>query len=107
MPTKPSLFHIGDYAVSFIELLGTITGLLSVYFGTKNHKAVWYFGFVNVVCFGVIFFQIALYSDMLLQVFYFFATAYGLWLWGQKKESGAGQISTLKKAEYKNWVVAF
>jgi nicotinamide mononucleotide transporter len=102
-----SLFHIGEYAVSFIELLGTITGLLSVYFGTQNHKAVWYFGFVNVVCFAVIFFQISLYSDMLLQVFYFFATGYGLWLWGQKKESGAGQISTLKKAEYKNCIVVF
>ncbi len=104
---KQPLFFLGDYAVSFIELLGTITGLCSVYFGTKNHNAVWYFGFVNVVCFGVIFFQIALYSDMLLQIFYFFATAYGLWLWVQKSVSKENEISRLSSEEYKNWVLLF
>jgi len=101
------LFYMGDYKVSFIELIGTITGLLSVYFGTKNHTAVWYFGFVNVVCFGVIFFQIALYSDMLLQVFYFFATAYGLWLWTQKSTNDEAKISTLNNAQYKSWILLF
>jgi len=102
-----ALFYMGNYSVSFVEIIGTVTGLLSVYFGTKNHNAVWYFGFVNVVCFGMIFFQIALYSDMLLQIFYFFATAYGLWLWVQKSESKENEINTLSSAEYKNWVLLF
>jgi nicotinamide mononucleotide transporter len=90
-----SLFHIGDYAVSFIELLGTITGLLSVYFGTQNHKAVWYFGFVNVVCFGVIFFQISFVFRYAFASVLFFR--YGLWTLalGAKKGEWGRQIKSV------------
>lgn len=79
--TTTIAFSILQYDVSYIELLGTIAGLLSVWWATRNNILTWYIGFVNVIAFLLIFFQVQLYADVLLQVFYLFATAYGLWKW--------------------------
>ena len=51
------LFQFIGYKVSLIELVGTITGLLSVWYGAKNNIRIWYLGFINVIAFGIIFFQ--------------------------------------------------
>lgn len=79
--TTTIAFSILQYDVSYIELIGTIAGLLSVWWATRNNILTWYIGFVNVIAFLLIFFQVQLYADVLLQVFYLFATAYGLWKW--------------------------
>ncbi len=92
------LFQFIGYKVSLIELVGTITGLLSVWYGAKNNIRIWYLGFINVIAFGIIFFQINLYADMLLQVFYFIATVYGLYKWNDKtNEDGAIQLLSSKE----------
>jgi len=82
--TTTIAFSILQYDVSYIELIGTIAGLLSVWWATRNNILTWYIGFVNVVAFLLIFFQVQLYADVLLQVFYLFATAYGLWKWQEQ-----------------------
>ncbi|MBL7801335.1 MAG: nicotinamide mononucleotide transporter [Chitinophagales bacterium] len=81
--TNTIAFTLLQYDVSYIELLGTTAGLLSVWWATRNNILTWYIGFVNVIAFLLIFFQVQLYADMLLQVFYLFATAYGLWKWNK------------------------
>jgi nicotinamide mononucleotide transporter len=88
-------FSLLGYNYSFVELAGTLAGLLSVWYGTKNSVLIWYFGFINVVAFGFVFFQINLYAEMLLQVFYFGITVYGLWNWSYNKNTAERQISFL------------
>jgi len=79
LSTNTIVFSLLHYDVSAIELIGTIAGSLSVWWATKNNVLTWHIGFVNVIAFLLIFFQVQLYADVLLQVFYLFATAYGFW----------------------------
>jgi nicotinamide mononucleotide transporter len=89
------VFELLGNKISLIELIGSVAGLLSVWFGTRNNILVWHFGFVNVIAFGIIFFQINLYADMLLQVFYFSATFYGLYKWKERAGETNLPITTL------------
>lgn len=95
--TNTIAFTILQYDVSYIELLGTFAGLLSVWWATRNNILTWYIGFANVIAFLLIFFQVQLYADVLLQVFYLFATAYGLWKWKAQTQQGELTITHIDK----------
>jgi nicotinamide mononucleotide transporter PnuC len=95
--TTTIAFSILQYDVSYIELIGTIAGLLSVWWATRNNIFTWYIGFVNVLAFLLIFFQVQLYADVLLQVFYLFATAYGLWKWNAQTQQEELSITHIGK----------
>ena len=95
--TTTIAFSILQYDVSYIELIGTIAGLLSVWWATRNNIFTWYVGFVNVLAFLLIFFQVQLYADVLLQVFYLFATAYGLWKWNAQTQQEELSITHIGK----------
>lgn len=95
--TTTIAFSILQYDVSYIELIGTLAGLLSVWWATRNNIFTWYIGFVNVLAFLLIFFQVQLYADMLLQVFYLFATAYGLYKWNKNGAQEELKITHIDK----------
>jgi nicotinamide mononucleotide transporter len=91
-----TLFSIGTYAVSPLEAWATITGLASVILARKNLVSNFYIGLINCVGFGALFFQIQLYSDMLLQLFFIAMSVYGIWLWRQKIKTMSSQINRLR-----------
>ena len=65
-----------DYPMSLIEIFGTITGLITVWFAARNNIITWPFGLVNVSSFFIIFWQVNLYADMFLQVYFFSMSIY-------------------------------
>lgn len=79
------LFKLFDYPMSYVELFGTIFGLISVWLATKANIHTWTTGLVNVMLFFIIYYQVQLYSDMFLQVFFFAMSIFGLWQWMNKK----------------------
>jgi nicotinamide mononucleotide transporter len=82
--------------LSPLELTGVIFGLLSVYFSVKQNIWTWPTGIISVSAFGVLFFQIKLYADMCLQVFFLWSCIQGWYFWlhgGQNRT--ALTISTL------------
>ncbi|WP_299017947.1 nicotinamide riboside transporter PnuC [uncultured Photobacterium sp.] len=73
---------IGDgYAMSWIEAIGTVFGLLCIWFASQEKTINYLFGLINVTLFAVIFFQIQLYGLLLLQLFFFCANVYGWYAW--------------------------
>ena len=70
--------------MSLLELTASVCGLASVYFTVQRHILCWPTGLVMVVLYLVIFYQVKLYSDMLLQVVYVILQVYGwhAWLYG-------------------------
>ena len=74
-------FRIFDYPVSYVELIGTLFGLISVYFATKRHVLTWSTGIINEVFLFFLFFQVQLYADMFLQTYFFGVTMYGYYKW--------------------------
>ncbi|TGL41376.1 nicotinamide riboside transporter PnuC [Leptospira perdikensis] len=92
------IFSVFGYSISLIEFLGTSSGLVCVYLASRNHILTWPIGIFNSICFFFLFFQIQLYSDMLLQIYFFGSSIYGWWIW-HKRTGAYVQIQSLGKTK--------
>lgn len=92
-----SAFEIGGYSLSYVELIGTLFGFISVYFASRANILTWGTGVINEVFLFILFFQVQLYADMFLQVYFFIITLYGWNQWKRKKQPE--QISFLIKKQ--------
>ena len=72
------------YSVSYVELIAAFFGLLSIYLAAKQVIWTWPTGLINIVFSFIIFYQVQLYSDMFLQVFFLFTNIIGWIIWKQK-----------------------
>jgi len=81
---KNVAFQIWDYPISYVELIGTLFGLISVYFASRANILTWGTGIVNEVFLFILFFQVQLYADMFLQIYFFIVTLYGWYKWNSK-----------------------
>ncbi len=88
-------FTVLNYPVSYVEFIGTLAGLISVWLAAKSSIWTWATGLVNVICFFVIFYQVQLYSDMLLQAYFFAMSIYGWIVWGKQDKQEANPITHL------------
>jgi nicotinamide mononucleotide transporter len=77
------------YATTPAEYIGAIFGLISVYLTVKRNIWCWPTGIICTVAYTYLFYDIKLYADMLLQVF-FTVTSFLGWYWwlhgGEHKE---------------------
>ncbi|HEY8463768.1 MAG TPA: nicotinamide riboside transporter PnuC [Bacillota bacterium] len=88
-------FTIIGYHMSYIEFLGTIFYLWSVWLIARRQMLTWPVGIISVILYLFLFYQIRLYSDALEQLYYLGASVYGWWYW--KRDSGqVGQTSQEK-----------
>ena len=78
-------FSVMDSQVSYLELMATFFGLISVYFATKENILTWPTGVINEFGFFFLFFQVNLYAGMLLQILFFIVTLYGWYFWKKIK----------------------
>ena len=77
-------FTVIGYPISYVELIGTLFGLVSVYFASRANILTWGTGIVNELFLFILFFQVHLYADMFLQVYFFIVTIYGWYNWKTK-----------------------
>ena len=81
------LFTFWGYEMSYIEFFGTIFNLWCVWLVAKSNIMTWPIGIVGIVLFAFLFWQINLYSDFLEQIYFFFMSIYGWWMWSRVKRS--------------------
>ncbi|BDA80702.1 nicotinamide mononucleotide transporter [Leptospira kobayashii] len=89
------LFSVLDYPISLLECLGIVSGLFCVYYASVDRIITWPIGIFNSICFFFLFYQIHLYSDMLLQIYFFASSIYG-WIYWQKRKGIKPPITTLR-----------
>ena len=77
-------FTVLNYPMSWLELVGTTTGLLAVWLSAREHILNWGIGLINIICFYVLFYRSALYSDMFLQIYFFGTGVYGWYVWSRR-----------------------
>lgn len=77
-------FVLIEYPLSWIELIGTLFGLVTVYLASRENILTWPTGLINVAAFFFLFYQVNLYSDMILQVYFFAMSLYGWYFWKTK-----------------------
>jgi nicotinamide mononucleotide transporter len=74
-------FTLLGYPISFLEFFAVITGITAVFLSARANIWSWPVGIVNVVLYFFLFFQVQLYPDMFLQVFFFVTNLAGWWRW--------------------------
>jgi nicotinamide mononucleotide transporter len=95
------IITIFDYKLSLLELIGTVSGMLCVWLTAREKVSCWPIGIVNILFFFVMFYQVQLYSDMILQIFFLIMTVYGWWKWTHPRDESENngrnelKISTL------------
>lgn len=67
--------------MSFLEILGFITGVIGVWLTAKQSIWCWPIAILNVMLYALIFYDAQLYADMGLQVFYIGMSLYGWYYW--------------------------
>ena len=73
--------------MSWTEVIASILGLANIVLLVRRSIWNYPFGIVMVSMYGVVFFQARLYSDALLQVFFFVVQIYGWWVWYHARDS--------------------
>lgn len=81
-------FTVLGYPMSYVELLGTILYLWSVWLIAHRRVLTWPVGIVSVLLYMALFYQIRLYADALEQVYYLVASIYGWLHWSKSTSSG-------------------
>lgn len=79
------MVDVAGYPLSWIEFFGTASGLVCVWLTARERLSGWVAGIVNAALFFALFFQVRLYSDMLLQVFYLVTSVWGIWRWSHPR----------------------
>lgn len=78
-------FTFLGYPMSYLEFFGSIAGGVAVWLAARAHIWSWPIGLINVTLFFFLFFQVQLYPDMFLQVFFFITNLIGWWRWTHPK----------------------
>ena len=78
-----------NYSISYVELIGTLFGFISVYLASRANILTWGTGIINELFLFIMFFQIQLYADMFLQVYFFAVTLYGWHTWKKKTKQNS------------------
>ena len=89
-------FTVLGYPMSYIELVGTLLYLWSVWLIARRHMLTWPVGIMSVLLYMLLFYQIRLYSDALEQIYYLGASVYGWWYWSQSPR----QEHTIRDVSY-------
>lgn len=66
-----------------LEAAGTALGLANLWLTRQQNILCWPVGIACVICYGFVFAEARLYSDLLLQGVYIVLQAYGWWLWAR------------------------
>ena len=91
------LVTLWSYPLSYIELIGTVFGLIAVWLATRQKIISWPIGLINVSCILILFYQVQLYSGMFLQAFFFITNIYGWFIW--RKQLANDEVPTRLSAK--------
>lgn len=96
-------FTVLGYPLSYIELVGTVLYLLSVWLIARRNILTWPVGIASVILYLLLFYQIRLYADTAEQVYYLFASIYGWWMWSRspkERRTEQGQSNVVSGVRY-------
>ncbi len=90
------LFTVLGYPMSYLEFFGTIAGAIAVWLSARANIWSWPIGIINVVLLFFLFFQVQLYPDMFLQIFFFVTNIIGWWRWAHPRKGEENYKAELK-----------
>ena len=94
--------------MSLLELIGTGLGIVGVTLMIRQNVWTWPVGLVQVTVSAWVFYSAKLYSDTILQAFFFGLQVYGWWHWvsGRSATRAELPVTRLRIQARTGWVVA-
>jgi nicotinamide mononucleotide transporter len=89
-------FKLLGYSMSYLEFFGVLSGLLAVWLSAKANSWSWPVGIINVILAFFLYYQVQLYPDMFLQIFFFVTNIAGWWRWTHPRQEEADRKKELK-----------
>ena len=93
--------------MSTTEIVAALLGVANI--ALLVRRSIWNypFGLVMVVLYGFVFFRARLYSDTILQAYFFVVQLYGLWNWLHgRNDDGLVRVETMSPRERALWSAA-
>lgn len=81
---------------NYIELIGTITGLIFIFLEIKENSLLWPVGIISSSIYIVVFYESKIYADMSIQFYYVFISIYGWINWKKNSKTKENKNSELK-----------
>lgn len=72
--------------LSFLEWAANATFVVSVVLAARNHLYTWWTGIIGCILFAVLFYQVNLYADVTLMVFFIATSLYGWMYWSDTEK---------------------
>lgn len=80
-----------------LEIFANLFNLISVFLANRNVIHTWWIGIIGGILYGVMFYEVKLYADVILQIFFILTNLYGWWAWlyggASKKELPITRVS--------------
>ena len=67
--------------MNILEILANLFNLISVFLANRNSVHTWWIGIIGGLFYGLMFFEVKLYADVILQIFFIITNVYGWWAW--------------------------
>ena len=90
-----------------LEIFAVIFSLICVYLTTQNNIWAWPYGIVGVILYGILFWKIHLFAEVILQIIFFGQSLYGWYNWAHIREKLAAPIKSLSKKQYVIYGIVF
>lgn len=91
--------------MSWIEIVAALLGLANVALVVRRSLWNYPFGLAMVALYAFVFFDAKLYSDALLQIFFFAVQLYGWWNWNRSRaEAGEVRVERLDERARLAWL---
>jgi nicotinamide mononucleotide transporter len=89
-------FTVWGYSMSYLEFTGAVLGAVATFLAARANVWSWPIGAASVTLFFFLFYQIQLYPDMFLQVFFLVTNLQGWWRWTHPKAGEADAQNELR-----------
>lgn len=78
--------------LTHLEAWAAVSFAWSVWLLARNHPAGWFVGLLGVSLYGKLFWDVKLYGEVGLQVFYFLTSLQAIWIWRRRPEPAARDV---------------
>ena len=69
------------FKLSLLEAIAVVTCAWSVWLLAMNQLLGWWIGLIGVVAYAIVFYQVQLYAEVGIQIFYFFTSLQAIYIW--------------------------
>ena len=97
------LLYLRDH---YLEILGTLTGLVYIYYSIKKKRILWVFGGISSVFYIGVFYRAGLLAYMSLYFYYVVISIYGWFAWTPAPESNEPEQTGIRQMKARSWPVA-